>query len=70
MMDMAAPKSQSTARDMLIGYLEDVAEIPTEDGAARIAEELGIRGVYVRPDYLMEVWTEAFTGGSGTKCHI
>ena len=61
-MDMVAPKSKSTARDMLIGYLEDVKEIPTADGAEQIAKELGIRGVYVRPDYLLDVWIEIFRG--------
>ena len=58
MFDMIAPKSKSTARDMVRGILEDVNEIPTMDGAKRIAEEYMLRGVYIRPEYLLDVWME------------
>ena len=57
-MDMAAPISKSTARDMVKGILEDVLEIPTMDGAKRIAEEYMQRGVFIKPEYLMDVWNE------------
>ena len=33
-------------------------EIPTMDGAVRIADEYWIRGVYIRPEYLLDVWME------------
>lgn len=55
---MVAPKSTSTARDLVRGILEDVMEIPTMDGAMKIADEYWIRGVYVRPEYLYDVWME------------
>ena len=58
MTDMAAPISTSTARDMVKEILEDVLEIPTIDGAKQIAEEYMMRGVYISPEYLLEVWTE------------
>ena len=58
MFDMIAPKSKSTARDMVRGILEDVNEIPTMDGAKRIAEEYMLRGVFIRPEYLLDVWME------------
>ncbi len=58
MMDIAAPKSNSTARDMVRGILEDVDEIPTIDAAARIADEYWLRGVFIRPEYLLDVWME------------
>lgn len=61
-MDMAAPISKSTARDMVKGILEDVLEIPTMDGAKRIAEEYMQRGVFIRPEYLMDVWNEMWEG--------
>lgn len=55
---MATPKSTVTARDMTRAMLEDVNEIPTMDGAARIADEYWLRGVYIRPEYLLDVWLE------------
>ena len=58
MLEMVAPKSNSTARDMAKGILEDVNEIPTLDGATRIADEYWLRGVYIRPEYLLDVWLE------------
>lgn len=67
MTDVVAPKSTSTARDMVRGILEDINEIPTMDGAARIADEYWLRGVFIRPEYLydvwMEVWKERITDG-------
>ena len=57
-MDMAAPISKSTARDMVKGILEDMEEIPTMDGAKRIAEEYRERGVFIEPEYLLDVWLE------------
>lgn len=57
-MDMAAPISKSTARDMVKGILEDMEEIPTMDGAKRIAEEYLERGVFIEPEYLLDVWLD------------
>jgi hypothetical protein len=47
---------------MVKGILEDVLEIPTMDGAKRIAEEYMQRGVFIRPEYLMDVWNEMWEG--------
>ena len=58
MMDIVCRKSKSTARDMVRGILEDVNEIPTLAAAQRIAEEYKLRGVYIRPEYLLDVWME------------
>ena len=58
MWEMATPKSNSTARDMTRAMLEDVNEIQTLDGATRIADEYWLRGVYIRPEYLLDVWLE------------
>lgn len=58
MVDIVAPKSNSTARDMVRGILEDVEEIPTIDAAERIADEYWLRGVFIRPEYLLDVWME------------
>lgn len=58
MFDYVAPKSTITARDMVRGILEDVNEIPTMDGAARIADEYWLRGDFIRPEYLYDVWME------------
>ena len=58
MFDMVAPKSKSTARDMVRGILEDVNEIPTLEAAKRIADEYMLRGVYIRAEYLLDVWME------------
>ena len=58
--NVIAPKSKSTARDMVRGILEDVNEIPTMDAAERIAEEYWLRGVFIRPEYLLDVWMEVW----------
>lgn len=57
-MDMVTRKSTSTARDMVKAILEDVSEIPTMQAAERIAEEYGMRGVYIKPEYLLDVWMD------------
>lgn len=57
-MDMVCRISKSTARDMVRGILEGIEEIPTIMAAKRIAEEYGERGVYIRPEYLLDVWVE------------
>ena len=62
-MDMVCRISKSTARDMVKGILENIVEIPTMSGAQRIAEEYGERGVYIRPEYLLDVWMEEWNGG-------
>ena len=59
MLEMATPKSTVTARDMTRAMLEDVNEIPTMDGATRIADEYWLRGVYIRPEYLLAGSVEA-----------
>ena len=61
-MDMACPISTCTARDMVKGLLEDVNEIPTLDGARRILEEYTGR-VYIKPEYLLDVWMEVYDAG-------
>ena len=61
-MDMVCRISTSTARDMVRGIVEDIEEIPTMIGAKRIAEEYMERGVYIRPEYLLDVWMEKWTG--------
>ena len=58
--DIAAPVSTSTARDMVKGILEDVQEIPTIDAAKRISEEYMLRGCYIKPEYLLDVWLEVW----------
>lgn len=69
MCDMVTRKSKSTARDMVRGILENVDEIPTLDGARRIADEYWLRGVYIKPEYLLDVWMEEWKAkcGYGTK---
>ena len=57
-MDMVCRISKSTARDMVRGMVEGLAEIPTIMAAKRIAEEYMQRGVYIRPEYLLDVWME------------
>ena len=57
-MDMVCRVSKSTARDMVRGILEDVQELPTIYGARRIAEEYMKRGVFIKPEYLLDVWME------------
>ena len=58
MMDMAHPISTSTARDMMKGILEDVQEIPTIEAAKRISDEYRLRGCFIKPEYLLDVWLE------------
>lgn len=62
MMDMVCRISKSTARDMVRGMVEDLEEIPTIYGAQRIAEEYKGRGVFIRPEYLLDVWMETWKG--------
>ena len=57
-MDMAHPISTSTARDMVKGILEDVQEIPTIEAAKRISDEYRLRGCFIKPEYLLDVWLE------------
>lgn len=58
MIDMNAPISKSTARDMVNGILKGIEEIPTFDRAREISDEYLLRGCYIRPEYLMDVWLE------------
>lgn len=55
---MVCRKSQTTARDMVRGIVDGITEIPTLTGAQRIAEEYMARGVFIRPEYLLDVWIE------------
>lgn len=57
-MDMVCKISKSTARDMVYGILEDVQEIPTIEAAKRISDEYLLRGCYIKPEYLLEVWLD------------
>ena len=66
-MDMVCRISKSTARDMVCGILEDVDELPTIYGARRIAEEYKLRGVYIKPEYLLDVWMELYRKAEDTK---
>lgn len=56
--DIVAPISKSTARDMVKGILEDVQEIPTIEAAKRISDEYMLRGCFIKPEYLLDVWLE------------
>ena len=58
-MDMVCRISKSTARDMVRGIIEDADELPTIYAARRIAEEYKERGVYIKPEYLLDVWMES-----------
>lgn len=58
--DIVAPISKSTARDMLKGILEDIQEIPTIEAARRISNEYMLRGCYIKPEYLLDVWIEVW----------
>lgn len=62
-MDMVCRISTSTARDMVRGILEDVEELPTIYAAQRIAEEYKVRGVWIKPEYLLDVWLESMQQG-------
>ena len=55
-MDMVSRISKSTARDMAYGIIEDVQEIPTIEAARRISDEYMMRGCYIKPEYLLDVW--------------
>ena len=57
-MDMVCRKSTSTARDMVRGILEVETEAPTMEAARRISEEYMLRGCYIKPEYMLDVWTE------------
>ena len=56
--DVICRQSTSTARDMVYGILEDVQEIPTIEAAKRIVDEYMNRGVFIKPEYLLDVWLE------------
>lgn len=58
--DIVAPISKSTARDMVKGILEDIQEIPTIEAAKRISDEYMLRGCYIKPEYLLDVWIEVW----------
>jgi len=58
MSDMFCKQSTVTARDIAIGILAGVDEPLTMEAAERISEEYQRRGVYIRPEYLLDVWTE------------
>lgn len=62
--EIAHPISTGTARDMVKGILEQVDEIPNMPAAEKIAEEYGRRGVWIKPEYLMDVWLDMW-GGKG-----
>ena len=66
MFDMVCRKSTSTARDMVRGIIEDVQELPTIYAAREIAEKYQERGVYIKPEYLLDVWLET-VGRGGTE---
>ena len=57
-MDMVCRISKSTARDMVRGIIEDVNELPTIYAAREIAEKYKERGVFIKPEYLLDVWLE------------
>ena len=59
-MEMVHPISTSTARNMVRGILEDVNEIPTIEAAKRISDEYMLRGCYIKPEYLLDVWMEVW----------
>ena len=62
---MVCRKSTSTARDMVRGIIEDVEELPTIYAAREIAEKWKERGVFIKPEYLLDVWEETVrTGGT------
>lgn len=57
-MDLVCRISKSTARDMVKGILEDIQEIPTIEAAKRISDEYLLRGCYIKPEYLLDVWLD------------
>ena len=66
MFDMVSRISKSTARDMVRGIIEDAEELPTIYAAREIAEQYMERGVYIKPEYLLDVWLET-VGRGGTE---
>ena len=61
--DIVCRQSKSTARDMVRGIIEDVEELPTIYAAREIAERYKERGVYIKPEYLLDVWEESVRQG-------
>ena len=63
--DIAAPKSTISARDILKAQLladNHQDKEPNIFDAIQIADDYKRRfGIYVRPDYLFEVWSECAT---------
>jgi hypothetical protein len=54
--DVVCKISNTTASDLLVPHLLMLPELPTEEGAKRLAAELMERkGLYVAPDYLLKV---------------
>ena len=64
---MVCRKSTSTARDMVRGIIEDVNELPTIYAAREIAEKYKERGVYIKPEYLLDVWMESVKQGGAEQ---
>ena len=62
-MDIVCRQSTITARDMVRAILEDVDELPTIYAAQKIAEEYLDRGVYIKPEYLLDVWLDSMRQG-------
>ena len=66
MSDMIHPISTTNARDQLKDLIRKdprfFEQIPTKEAADQIANDLyRERGIYIRTEYLLEVWQEAFT---------
>ena len=59
-MDIVCRISKSTARDMARGILEGIQEIPTMEAARRISAEYSLRGCFIKPEYLLDVWLEVW----------
>jgi len=64
--DMVCRISKSTARDMVRGIIEDAEELPSIYAAREIAEKWKERGVFIKPEYLLDVWLET-VGRGGTE---
>ena len=58
--------SKGTARDMVRGIIEDAEELPSIYAAREIAEKWKERGVFIKPEYLLDVWMET-VGRGGTE---
>ena len=67
-MDIVSRTSKSTARDMARSIVEDIQEIPTLDACRRIADEYSVRGCYIKPEYLLDIWLEVWKERSKTEC--